>query len=197
MTGVTHVAYSCSVSLACSHRNRPAMFVANHNSFMDIPYLGGTIGWRNYKFVAKKELEKVPILGSAIKIANNLMVDRKDKKSGLKTLRTGIDMMKEGVHLCTFPEGTRSINGRVKEFKNGAFKMAHKAGAPIIPLSIVGAQKVQPVHWMFPRMASRRNVVVVVHDPIESKGKTEEELAKAVRQAMIDGLPDDQKPLEN
>ena len=55
---------------------RKAMFVANHNSWMDIPFLGHTIGWHNYKFVAKKELEKVPILGKAIKVAKNVLVDR-------------------------------------------------------------------------------------------------------------------------
>ena len=159
--------------------------------------MGGTIGWRNYKFVAKKELEKVPILSSGIKVARNLMVDRKDKRSGLKTLRTGIDFMKDGIHLCTFPEGTRSIDGRIRKFKNGAFKMAHKAGAPVIPLSIVGAQKVQPVYWMFPMMPSHRRVKVVVHEPIESKGLSEEELAQKVRQAMIEGVPEDQKPLED
>lgn len=172
------------------------MFVANHCSWMDIPFMGATIGWRNYKFVAKQELEKVPILSAAIQIAGNLMVDRKDKRSGLKTLRTGIDYMKDGLHLCTFPEGTRSRDGRLKEFKNGAFKMAHKAGAPVIPLSIVGAQKVQPIYWMFPMMASRRHVKVVVHKPVESKSVTEDELAKQVRAAMVEGLPDDQKPLE-
>lgn len=170
------------------------MFVANHNSWMDIPFLGATIGWRNYKFVAKKELEKVPILSSAIEVAGNLMVDRKDKRSGLKTLRTGIDYMKDGVHLCTFPEGTRSRDGRVMKFKNGAFKMAHKAGAAVIPLSIVGAQHVQPPNWMFPRMPSHKNSKVVVHRPVESKGLSEEELAEKVREAMIEGLPDDQKP---
>ena len=105
--------------------------------------------------------------------------------------------MKEGVHLCTFPEGTRSRDGRLIDFKNGAFKMAHKAGAPVIPLSIVGAHKVHPIHWMFPLMASRRHVKVIVHKPIESKGISEEELAQTVRQTMIDGLPDDQKPLDS
>ena len=173
------------------------MFVANHASFMDIPFMGATIGWRNYKFVAKKELEKVPILSTGIKVAANLMVDRKDKRSGLKTLRTGIDFMKDGIHLCTFPEGTRSVTGRVKEFKNGAFKMAHKAGAPVIPLSIVGAQKVQPTKWMFPLSPSHRRCKVVVNNPIESKGLSEAELAEKVRQSIIDGLPDEQKPLAN
>lgn len=177
--------------------NRTAMFVANHNSWMDIPFMGATIGWRNYKFVAKKELEKVPILSAAIVTADNLMVDRKDKRSGLRTLRAGMEFLKKGIHLCTFPEGTRSRDGRLNDFLGGAFKMAHKVGAPIIPLSIVGAQHVQPIHWMFPLRPSRRRIKVVVHPPVESKGLTEAELAKKVRQAMVDGLPDDQKPLED
>jgi 1-acyl-sn-glycerol-3-phosphate acyltransferase len=125
------------------------------------------------------------------------MVDRKDKRSGLRTLRAGMEFLKKGIHLCTFPEGTRSRDGRLNDFLGGAFKMAHKVGAPIIPLSIVGAQHVQPIHWMFPLRPSRRRIKVVVHPPVESKGLTEAELAKKVRQAMVDGLPDDQKPLED
>jgi hypothetical protein len=74
--------------------NRPAMFVANHNSWMDIPFLGGTIGWRNYKLVAKQELGRVPILGKAIKVGRHIMVDRGDAKSQLKTLKKGIQYLK-------------------------------------------------------------------------------------------------------
>ena len=66
------------------------MFVSNHNSWMDIPFLGHVIGWHNYKFVAKKELEKVPILGKAIKVAENVLVDRSNRKSQLLTLKQGI-----------------------------------------------------------------------------------------------------------
>jgi 1-acyl-sn-glycerol-3-phosphate acyltransferase len=57
---------------------------------MDIPFIGHAIGWHNYKFVAKKELEKVPILGKAIKVAKNVLVDRTDRKSQLLTLKQGI-----------------------------------------------------------------------------------------------------------
>jgi Acyltransferase len=77
-------------------QNRPAMFVANHNSWMDIPFLGGTLGWRNYKLVSKKELGKVPILGKAIKVGGHIMVDRGDRKSQLKTLKRGIQYLKVG-----------------------------------------------------------------------------------------------------
>jgi 1-acyl-sn-glycerol-3-phosphate acyltransferase len=172
---------------------RPAMFVANHNSWMDIPYLGSTIGWRNYKIIAKKELSKVPALGKAIYLGGHVMVDRTDRKSQLKTLKTGIQYLKDGVHLCTFPEGTRSRTGKVLPFKNGAFKMAYKAGAPIIPLSIVGANKMMPAHWMFPFRSGHGITKVIVHDPIECKGKTEAELAAEVRKVMLSGLPLDQR----
>jgi 1-acyl-sn-glycerol-3-phosphate acyltransferase len=175
------------------------MFVANHNSWMDIPFLGSTIGWRNYKIIAKKELSKVPGLGKAILVAGHVMVDRTDRRSQLKTLKTGMQYLSDKVHLCTFPEGTRSRSNRLMPFKNGAFKMASKMGAPIIPLSIVGAGEMMPSHWMFPiRPSSRRHPVkVIVHEPIESKGISEDELAEKVRQAMISGLPEHQRPLEN
>lgn len=178
------------------HKNgRKAMFVSNHNSWMDIPFIGHAIGWHNYKFVAKKELEKVPILGKAIKVANNVLVDRTNRRSQLLTLKQGMQWLKDGVNLCTFPEGTRSRSGRLMPFKNGAFKMAHKAGAPVIPISICRAAEVMPSYWMFPYRPAWGVCKVVVHEPVESEGKTEEELALAVREAIISGLPEYQRPL--
>jgi len=175
-------------------QNRAAMFVANHNSWMDIPFMGATIGWRNYKIVAKKELENVPILGRAIKCAKNVVVDRSDRRSQLQTLKAGMQWLKDGVHLCTFPEGTRSRSGCVLKFKNGAFKMAYKMNAPIIPLSIVASGKVMPSHWLFPFRPAHGVAKVVVHEPVETEGKSEEELANAARDAIISGLPADQRP---
>lgn len=76
------------------NEKRPAMFVANHCSWMDIPFLGATVGWRNYKLVSKKELGIIPILGTAIKTGGNIMVDRTNRKSQLKTLKQGINYLK-------------------------------------------------------------------------------------------------------
>jgi len=174
--------------------NRAAMIVANHNSWQDIPYLGTTIGWRNYKIIAKKELLKVPILGNAISAGGHVVIDRANRRSQLMTLKSVIEWLKNGVMLCAFPEGTRSKDGKLKPFKNGAFKMAYKAGAPVIPLSICGAAKIQPADWMFPLKRVGRDVKVVVHEPVESVGKTEEELARIVREKIISGLPEDQRP---
>ena len=172
------------------------MFVANHNSWMDIPFLGASIGWRNYKLISKAELAKVPILGKAIKVGGHILVSRDDPRSQIKTLKQGIQLLKDGVHLCTYPEGTRTRTGRLSKFKNGAFKMAHKAGAPVIPVSIIGADRVMPAYWMFPYRPARGVAKVVIHEPIESVGKSEEELASEVRRAMIAGLPMDQRPLD-
>ena len=171
------------------------MFVANHNSWMDIPFLGATIGWRNYKIISKAELGRVPVLGKAIRVGGNILVDRSNKRSQLMTLKQGINYLKkDGVILCTFPEGTRSRSGKLRKFKNGAFKMAHKAGAPVIPLSLVGTAKAMPVHWMFSCRPARTVSKVVIHPPVESKGISEKELGKRVRAAMISGLPEDQRP---
>jgi 1-acyl-sn-glycerol-3-phosphate acyltransferase len=103
----------------------------------------------------------------------------------------------DGIHLCAFPEGTRSKDGRLLPFKAGAYKMAIKAGSPIIPLSIVGAGKSHPPSYMLPRIPSCRVCKVIVHDPIETVGRSEEEIANLVRSAIVSGLPDDQLPLEN
>jgi 1-acyl-sn-glycerol-3-phosphate acyltransferase len=70
------------------------MFVANHNSWMDIPFMGITVGWRNYKLISKAELGKVPILGKAIALGGHVMVDRSDRKSQLKTLKLGMQWLK-------------------------------------------------------------------------------------------------------
>jgi 1-acyl-sn-glycerol-3-phosphate acyltransferase len=177
--------------------NRAAMFVANHNSWMDIPFMGYTMGWRNYKLISKAELGKVPILGKSIKEGGHVMVDRSNRKSQLQTFKAGVQWLLDGVHLCAFPEGTRSKNGRLLPFKAGAYKMAIKAGSPIVPLSIVGSGKAHPSNYIFPRFPSKGICKVIIHKPIETVGRTEEELSQLVRSAVMSGLPEDQLPLEH
>ena len=74
--------------------------------------------------------------------------------------------------------------------------MAHKAGAPVIPLTIVNSHKVMPIGWMFSSKPAHGLAKVIVHEPVESVGRTEEELAAEVRKRMISGLPEDQVPLD-
>ena len=76
------------------NRNRAAMFVANHNAWMDIPFVGVTMGLRNYKMISKVELGKVPILGRSIKVGGHVMVDRSSRKSQILTFKSGIQWLK-------------------------------------------------------------------------------------------------------
>ena len=75
-------------------KDQAALFVANHCSWMDIPFLGATVGWRNYKLVSKKELCQIPILGTAITLGGNITIDRSNRRSQLKTLKDGIAYLK-------------------------------------------------------------------------------------------------------
>eukprot|EP00591_Stephanopyxis_turris_P004582 CAMPEP_0195525346 /NCGR_PEP_ID=MMETSP0794_2-20130614/25761_1 /TAXON_ID=515487 /ORGANISM="Stephanopyxis turris, Strain CCMP 815" /LENGTH=399 /DNA_ID=CAMNT_0040655797 /DNA_START=9 /DNA_END=1208 /DNA_ORIENTATION=- len=175
---------------------RPAMFVANHSSWMDIPFLSAAIGWNNYKIISKMELLKVPILSKSLTVGGHVMLDRTSRRSQLTTYKKGIEWLKNGVHLCTFAEGTRSRDGRLQPFKNGAFKMAEAVGAPIVPVSIRYAHLVNPVEWVFP-FRSARSVPseIILGTPIETVGKDDAEVLAEVREAMIAALPECQHPL--
>lgn len=75
--------------------SKNAMFVANHCSWMDIPFLGAVMGWRNYKIISKKELGVVPILGTALYAGGHIMIDRTDRRSQIRTLKQGINYLKD------------------------------------------------------------------------------------------------------
>jgi len=171
-----------------------AMFVANHCSWMDIPYVGaaigyGHVGWRNYKFVSKKELEKVPILGGGLIMGQHVVIDRTNRRSQINTLKSGIATLRDGVHLITFPEGTRSRTGRLLPLKRGAFKMAQSADAKIVPISISGAELVMPAGWLMPMQPSRNIVKVTVGDPIDCSELDEKELGEKVKNSLERYLP--------
>lgn len=173
----------------------PVMFVANHCSFMDIPFVAMAIGWNNYKMIAKQELLKVPILATSLREAGHVILDRTNRRSQLATYKSGVDWLKRGVNLVTFAEGSRSKNGRLGPFKAGAFKMAEAVGAQIVPLSIHYAHKIQPEDYIFPIRPSRSVPgSITVGKPIETKGKSDAEVMEQVWEAIAKELPDSQKP---
>ena len=123
------------------------------------------------------------------------MIDRDDKRSQLKTFKDGIAWLKNGVPLMAFPEGTRSKTGRLLDFKGGMFSMARKTGVPIVPLTIRHSYSVWPAYGLLPTQRGKKKLHVHVHEPIESKGRSEEELAELVREAFISALPESQRPV--
>lgn len=195
-------------SLSCSFSFRlppPCVFVANHNSWLDIPFLCAAIGRircktmsMSYKFIAKQELTKIPFLSTAIRVGNHIALDRMNRRSQLETYKKGIQLLNNNNSaLCIFPEGTCSKTGRLGPFKKGAFAMACKAkeDALIIPVSIQHAATCMPPrHWLLPRRPARNFVKVILHKPVAAN-QGEEQVMAVVRKAIIEGLPPEQRPL--
>lgn len=132
-------------------KDRAVLYVGNHKSYFDILLTYSRVP-RLTGYVAKKEMESFPILSIWMKRLHCLFLDRKDIKQGLKTILTGIDLIKNGISVCIFPEGTRNkSNGRLLPFKEGSLKMAEKTGCPIIPFAITNSSKLFEDHMPFVR----------------------------------------------
>ncbi len=111
------------------------LFVGNHQSNFDIPILLGFVDYPK-GFIAKIELLKVPILSTWMQYMKCIFIDRRDIRQSLRAINQGVNYLKDGYSLVIFPEGTRSVNGELGDFKPGSLKLAIKAGVPIIPITI-------------------------------------------------------------
>ena len=111
--------------------------MGNHQSILDIPILRCTIN-RTMDFVAKKELAKTPVIGYWISHLRCVFLDRENVREGIKAINSAINSIKEGYSFVVFPEGTRSKDGKIGEFKQGSIKLPIKSGAPVIPFAISG-----------------------------------------------------------
>lgn len=153
-----------------------ALFVGNHRSFFDIVLtcyvFPGITG-----YVAKKEMNKWPLLNIWMRYIHCLFLDRENIKEGMKTILAGIEKVKSGISLCIFPEGTRNkINDTMLPFHEGSFKIADKGGVPVIPMTIVNSAGVFEDH--FPKVKPT-TVVIDFGKPIYIK-----ELDKEARRSL-------------
>lgn len=153
-------------------KDQSVLYIVNHNSYFDIlltysqcPNLTG--------YVAKAEMLKAPLLRDWMKQLYCLFLDREDLRAGMQMILTGIDYIKNGISICIFPEGTRSKDGKMLEFKEGSFKMATKTGCPIIPIAITNSAEIWENH--FPKMKPCK-VIVEYGTPIYPKELSKEEL---------------------
>jgi len=172
----------------------PCLYVANHASWLDIPVIC-TVLDPVFKFISKAELKSVPCIGQQLDGGNHILIDREDRRSQLKTFKDGCNWLKNGIPLMAFPEGQRSPDGRLMEFKGGIFSMAVREKVPIIPISIANTHAVMPGNALFPVQPGKGKLHVHVHPKIETEGKSEAELAELVRTALLSKLPEDQHPL--
>jgi 1-acyl-sn-glycerol-3-phosphate acyltransferase len=123
---------------------RQYVFMANHQSNIDIPVLIQSLPAFRLRWIAKKELLWVPFFGWAMWAAKHITVDRSDRFDALGSLKKAKERMKDGVSLVVFPEGTRGSEGDLLPFKRGGFLLAVKTGTPIVPVTINGSGAILP-----------------------------------------------------
>lgn len=121
--------------------DRPCIIVTNHQSAFDIFLLYATLEIP-FKWVMKASLKKLPFVGAACKMAGFIFVDEQSINGRLRTIKEAEQTLKENNSIAIFPEGARTLDGHIKKFKKGAFKMALDLNAPILPISLNGPYKV-------------------------------------------------------
>ncbi len=144
-------------------KDTSVLYVGNHRSFFDIVLTYPRVP-RPTGYVAKKEMEKVPLLNIWMKNLHCVFLDRDDVKAGLKTIVQAIDMVKSGISICIFPEGTRNREeGTFLAFHEGSFRIATKSGCPIVPMTINNSAAV--FENQFPKI-KRSHVIIEYGKPI-------------------------------
>ena len=122
---------------------KPYIFAANHQSQFDILALQGFLGI-DFRWLAKKELFTVPIWGPAMRKAGYIPIDRSHGRKAIKSLGEAANKIAAGTSVIIFPEGTRSKDGKLHEFKAGAMVLAIKSGIPLVPVAILGTYEILP-----------------------------------------------------
>jgi 1-acyl-sn-glycerol-3-phosphate acyltransferase len=166
---------------------KPQIFMANHQSDFDILIVLAHIPGQ-FRWIAKKELFKIPIFGKAMRNAGYIEIDRQNHEKALKSLDEAAQKIREGKSVVTFPEGTRSRDGKIRPFKQGMFHLAIQAGVPIVPISIIGAHQIMPKRTLKVKPGRIR---MVIDRPVEVNGYTLEtrgELIEKIRHIIVRNL---------
>ena len=172
---------------------RSCIFMANHVSNLDPPVLLPVVPGQT-SVLLKRELMQIPILGKAMRMGKFVPVARGSRKDEAQaSVRAAAAALKAGLHMVVFPEGTRAVDGRLAGFKKGPFFLAMQTGAPIVPVAIVGTERMMGKGtWkIVPGVATVRMLEAV--EPGEFG--TREELLRVVRERIAAALPVEMRPV--
>lgn len=168
-----------------AHREQSYVVVVNHQSQYDILIVYGWLKL-DLKWVIKKELRKMPGVGLGCEKAGHIFVDRRKPKLAAKAISDALSRLGSGVGVLFFPEGTRSLDGRLLPFKSGAFRLAKEQNLPILPITLVGTRDVLPAQTL--RLLPG-TVRMVIHPAIHPEGKEVDALVEETRQAISSAMP--------
>lgn len=153
---------------------RPYVFVANHQSNAD-PFLVAMVPWE-MKWLSKKSMFDIPLLGWMMRVAGDVEVDRGSKESARRAMLEMRERLDRKLSVVVFPQGTRSPDGIVGPFRDGAFRLAIEAGVDIIPLAVAGTAQSLPKGSLIFR--GKTSATVTVLPPVSTKGWRVEDAPK-------------------
>ncbi len=170
------------------------VFVANHQGAYDIFAIYGYLG-HNFRWMMKKSLEKIPFVGYSCKVSGHIYVDNSSPSATTKTMEAAERQLSGGMSVVVFPEGSRTLDGRMHAFRRGAFKLATEFSLPVVPITIDGAYNVLPRGGILPHPGTIR---LTIHRPIEASKETGRhelsELMGKSSEAIASALPERNRP---
>jgi len=165
--------------------SQAAVYAPNHLSAVDIPVLYASLPVQ-FRIMAKKQLFRYPFLGWHLKRSGQIPIDPDDAHASLRSLNRASDSLRKGTPLVVFPEGGRSATGRLQEFLGGAFYVAIRAQAPIVPMALIGTYEVLPMNSFH---LVPGHVDLLIGKPISTTGmrvRDRDKLGAQVRQALLE-----------
>ena len=170
------------------------VFVANHQSAYDIFSIYGYL-CHNFRWMMKKSLEKIPLVGYSCKVSGHIFVDNSRPSAVKATMETAEKRLAGGMSVVVFPEGARTLDGRMHRFHRGAYTLAIEFGLPVVPITIDGAYNVLPRTGRLPRPGK---IILTIHKPIMPPEGSRHELNELMERTFRDiasALPEENKPL--
>ena len=167
--------------------NGTYIYMCNHVSNLDPPIVVPSIP-RRTSVLVKKEVFRIPVLSRAMTMARFVPVDRKNREAAIASIHEATEVMKTGVNMTIFPEGTRSPDGKLLPFKKGPFHLAQESGMPIIPMTIYGTETLMPKKGLAIKAGK---ATLIFHAPIDPKQFADrDEIAAAVYKQIESALPE-------
>ena len=150
-------------------KNKSYFFVANHQGAFDIFLIYGFLG-RNFKWMMKYQILKIPFVGQACKASRQIIIDKRGPKRIKDSYDKAREVLKDGISLVVFPEGARSFTGHMGKFTRGAFMLADELQLPVVPLTINGSFNVLPRtnDWHF---VDWHPLSLTIHQPLSPVGQ--------------------------
>jgi 1-acyl-sn-glycerol-3-phosphate acyltransferase len=143
--------------------SKPHLFVANHKSLADV-FLLCLLPWE-MKFLSKESIFKVPLLGWQMRMSRDIPIERGNRESARRALEAMRERLSRGSSVIVFPEGTRSADGSIAPFREGAFRLAIELGVDVVPLAVAGTENTLPKHSLVFR-PTRASVTVLPAVPV-------------------------------